>query len=1313
MEELLKVDRLEGHNWAQWKFVVKVHLKTSDLYGIVNGEEKKPVEGSGENVENKIKQWEKLDSRAQKVIVTTVGQQALLHIMNCNTAKEMWDKLHGIYEQKSESSIHLAQQKFYSYVMSEKDDIATHISKVEDLSQQLKRLGEPISESMMMTKILMTLPSAYNHFHSAWESTQEDKRNLHNLTTRLLIEEARLSTQSENKQSSNIDSGSIEALAAKKWNKPNNTKKMQKGKQKKPGKCFYCNKEGHWKNECRFRKMKNEKENATVTSTSKAEAFIVKEELVKESEENVWFLDSGATDHMSNRIEWFEDYEKFATPRLVRIGDGTLLRAEGKGDIVIFALVEDQWCEKHLKDVLYVPDIKLNLFSLSTVLEKGFTLSADSRNFKLIKNGRIAAEGIRRNRLYQLLIEVKSIECQVNVSDRISLQVWHERLAHQNFDHVRNVLKTMNIEVKATSKDNFCDACMYGKQHRLSFSSSSTKTDTCGEIIHTDLCGPMQVASVGGSNYFLLFKDDYSHFRTVYFLKNKSEVVSKLQEFLQFVKTLTGFNVKILRSDNGSEFNNFQVSEVLKKQGIRHQKTVPYSPEQNGCVEREMRTVVEAARTMIHARNLPIKLWAEAVNTAVYVLNRSGTSTVKNKTPFELWYNQEVAINDFKVFGTEVFAHVPKEKRRKWDTKSRKGVFVGYMENTKGYRIWYPNEDKVEISRDVFFKNEIQNKKENTIRLDEDSFENRTDDIVVRIESDSSQEVEEVIQENNTAETCDSMDDQNEETEFVEERKCQTYELRDRSLIQKPERFGSLAESVALLAEDCEPITYEEALNGKDAQDWKEAMNEEMDSLLQNKTWILTELPPNKQALPNRWVFKIKRKANGEIDRYKARLVVKGYCQKYNIDYKEVFSPVVRFESFRSILSVATKEGLKLAQFDIKTAFLYGSLKEEIYMQQPIGYKDGSSKVCKLNKSLYGLKQAPRCWNDKFERILTNYNLKVSQADSCVFLNNNNDKKLILAIYVDDGLVAATHQDDIDNLFKYLKDEFKIKTGTLDYYLGMEVCQVNDNTIFLNQFGYTTKILERFNMHECKMVSTPIEETTIKGNFVNAKEVVGVPYREAIGSLMYLSVVTRPDITFAVSVLSQYLEKPLQVHWNAVKRIFRYLKGTLKHGILIKGGESELHGFSDADFAGDINTRRSTTGYVFMFGSDVLAWCSRKQKSVSLSTTEAEYVAASMATTDLVWHLRLLNELLAPVKLKTPTLFVDNQSALKLIRNPQFHKRTKHIDVKYHYIREKYEEGMMNIEYVKSEDQLADIFTKALCAEKFRKFRHLLGVCQL
>ena len=496
-------------------------------------------------------------------------------------------------------------------------------------------------------------------------------------------------------------------------------------------------------------------------------------------------------------------------------------------------------------------------------------------------------------------------------------------------------------------------------------------------------------------------------------------------------------------------------------------------------------------------------------------------------------------------------------------------------------------------------------------------------------------------------------------------------------------------------------------------------MEEEMSSLKENETWCLEKLPNGRKTVKNKWIFKVKMDSFGHPIRYKARLVAKGFSQKEGIDYDETFSPVVRHESVRAILSAAATNDFEILQLDVKTAFLHGELSEEIFMDQPTGFTSSAhpTHVCRLQKSLYGLKQASRSWNIKFDGLLVKLGFIRRPIDSCVYHRPDDDGIIFLAIWVDDGLLCGRNKKRLLEIVNKLSDHLEIFTQEADLFIGIKIDRDRPNrTIHLSQQQYTIRILHRFQIAECspkRLPADPFSKLTGTG-------VDGGPssppcdqsvYREAVGSLMYLMVCTRPDISYAVGQVAQFCHDPKQVHWSAVTRILSYLKGKSQFGVVYKFGSKPqvLSAYANSDYAGDTDTLKSTSGFLLIFNGGPIAWGSRRQSCVSLSTTEAEYVAMCEATKEIVWARQLLTSI-GCSQTQPPTLHGDNQGAIKLTLNPEFHRRTKHIDVRYHYIREQQVSGSIAVIHIGTKDQLADLLAKALPGPVFQELRTRVGV---
>ena len=424
-------------------------------------------------------------------------------------------------------------------------------------------------------------------------------------------------------------------------------------------------------------------------------------------------------------------------------------------------------------------------------------------------------------------------------------------------------------------------------------------------------------------------------------------------------------------------------------------------------------------------------------------------------------------------------------------------------------------------SRDVVFDEKVI--KSNVITLQERNCSDNSSSVGDEIKD----EKKELLTEENCKDVHSSSSistDEEDEPDCCNQ-KIEGMVLRDRKNIQKPPRYDDFI--MMALCEVCEPESYEDAVHSENKDEWLEAMNSEMQSLKENQTWDLEYPPKGRKIIPCKWVYKIKNNPDGSVERFKARFVIKGFSQEKGIDYEETFSPVVGSAIIRTLIGVAASEKMSLMQFDVSTAFLYSKLDEEIYMEQPKGFKNNSGRACKLKRGLYGLKQAPRCWNKRFAEFLIKRGFKQSDADPCLFIRKQGEKKLMLALYVDDGLVAGTDKKELQEFEKELKSEFKITAKPASYFLGLEINRDTEGNIKVGQSAYAKKILEKFGMSQCRPCSTPImkSEKESNGNETEQED-VKFPYRSAVGALMYLMTGTRPDIAYAVGVASRSLENP-------------------------------------------------------------------------------------------------------------------------------------------------------------------------------------------
>jgi hypothetical protein len=491
---------------------------------------------------------------------------------------------------------------------------------------------------------------------------------------------------------------------------------------------------------------------------------------------------------------------------------------------------------------------------------------------------------------------------------------------------------------------------------------------------------------------------------------------------------------------------------------------------------------------------------------------------------------------------------------------------------------------------------------------------------------------------------------------------------------------------------------------------WQDAMLQEFQALVSNGTWTLCPRPLNHNIIRNKWVYKIKQKPDGSIERFKARLVARGFEQQCGIDYNETFSPVIKPSTIHIILSLAIQFDWSIRQLDISNAFLHGYLGEEVFMEQPQGFVDREHPdyVCKLHKSLYGLKQAPRAWFNWLSSYLVELGFIASLVDPSLFIFTHGGIRLFMLIYVDDIILTGSHVTSIQSLISKLQSEFPLKDlGPLGFFLGIQATRTAAG-LHLCQAKYISDLLHRTQMTGAKPSKSPCSSSIKLSKFDGITLFDPSEYRHVVGSLQYCTL-TRPGIAFAVNQLCQHLHSPTTVHWSAAKRVLRYLKNSVDHGLLYTKGSLNLSAYCDADWAGSPDDRKSMSGFAIFLGNCLVSWSAKKQAIVSRSSTEAEYRALALTTAELFW-IRMLFKDIGISLPSIPLLWCDNVSAIALASNPVFHARTKHIEVDYHFVREKVVNSDLEVKFISSRDQIADVFTKGLSSTQFLYLKSKLMV---
>ena len=678
---------------------------------------------------------------------------------------------------------------------------------------------------------------------------------------------------------------------------------------------------------------------------------------------------------MSNNLTLFVELRSLEKSLNVTLGDGRSLEATGRGTVELEMKLPNgttKSCKLH--NVLYVPKLAYNLLSVSKASESGKRVRFSETGCHIFDaKKRLIASGTKVGSLYYLdcLTGCQEVNAADGLLQESKEDVWHRRYGHLGARSLQKLARddlVDGFDYDVLQEIQFCESCAEGKNHRKPFPTSGGKRskEPLG-LVHSDVCGKMSTQSLSGGEYFLTFIDDYSRYTWVYVLKRKDQVFEQFLEWKTLVEKSTGKRLKALRTDNGGEYTSNEFVKYLKAEGVRHELTIPKTPEQNGVAERLNRTLVEMIRSMLVDSKLPQKFWAEALSTAVYLRNRSPTKAVTDMTPFEAWTGEKPRVDHLRVFGCAAYALIPKDERQKLDSKSRQCILLGYGMETKGYRLYDPKRLRIIFSRDVLFN-------ESRVGIEKEC---NTDDEKRCIEFDDVDEEEEV-----------------EESAETEPAETEPVVRRSGRQSRPPNFYGEWAS----VASKTEPATVTEALNGPDKSKWTNAMEKEMNSLSKNDVWELVELPKDRKAVGSKWVFKVKFNADGSVERHKARLVAQGYSQKPGLDYDKTFSPVVRFESLRTVIALALQNDLQLHRMDVTNGEL-----EDVYMRQPEGFAVPGKEnlVCKLRRNIYGLKQSPRCWSSILDSPLKGMGFVQTSSDPCLYVSTEGEF-FVIAVYVDD-----------------------------------------------------------------------------------------------------------------------------------------------------------------------------------------------------------------------------------------------------------------------------------------------------------------------
>ncbi|PKU66248.1 Retrovirus-related Pol polyprotein from transposon TNT 1-94 [Dendrobium catenatum] len=1321
---------LTGENYAIWRIQILQQFTANGYSGHLLGTTPCPADDSSQESHR----WHLIDNNLISALFSTISPPILPYVISSTTALDVWLVLERRLQPTCRSRVIQLKNELY-HVQMRNLTMPQYLSHIKTIVDNIAASGSNVDNEDIILHILNGLPTIYNSFKTAIR-TSALPINLDNLYSLLCSEEINV-TRELAKETSAVAGSTALYTSSSNTYRNRNSRQFHKNKNQMANTptpassptvptpinyntgrstCQICNKQGHIALNCWHR---NNPRFAPTNSRSMSALFAQP----NSSQSQDWIIDSGASNHLTPDLGNLQYPNTFQGQEGVSIANGTQLPVHHSGQGLL--PLPDTPRKLHLRNLLHVPKLSHNLLSVSQLTtDNPVSISFDANGFEIkdLKDHHPLHRGHLRNGLYHLRRSGSSNTSAFHTNLR-SAQLWHARLGHPH-NRLLTILANKIPEIKNVSSSVSCTSCTMAKCHKFSFNKTTSVTSHPFDLIHSDVWGPSPVQSTEGFRYYVIFIDDFTRFSWVYLMNSKNEVLSKFKLLCKFIQTQFNTIPKAFRSDGGGEFTSHDFTMFLHHQGIQRQLSCPHTPEQNGIAERKHRHLLELTRTLLHASNLPHTLWAEALSTATYLVNRLPSSAISFHTPFYRLHNRHPRYDHLRTFGCQCFPWLKPYAANKLAPRSQECVFIGYSPIHRGYKCLDLATNKLHISRHVTFNENFfpyshaKNRTSppssrpthytNPLLLtphftgQTHSIPNSTPSPTVPQNSITLPAIQQpsmdLTQHNpvNTMETSLS-------SPILPSHPMQT---RLKSGISKPKHILSLLSSTNPMPT---PATYAQAHKHKH---WCRAMEDEFAALQKQSTWTLVPAPPNKPILGCKWTFKTKVLPNGKIDRYKARLVAQGYDQQFGINYTETFSPVAKMPTLRILFTVAVHRNWQILQLDVSNAFLHGDLSEDIYMRQPIGFVDpkAPNSVCKLHKSLYGLKQAPRKWFEKLTSFLQNQGFRFSRSDPSLLIFSHNHIQMFLLIYVDDFLLTGNDASAIQALLSILHSEFALKQlGNISLFLGIQVVR-QPSGIFLTQQHYAEQLIKESGLEDCNQSPTPFSPKTNSCSTQTEPFSDPTLYRRLAGSLQYLSI-TRPDIAFATNQVCQHMHQPTVQDFQSLKRLLRYIKGTTSFGLPLTSGELILQTYTDADWASDSSDRKSISGFCTFLGPNLISWTVKKQVTVAKSSTEAEYRSLSAATSDVIWLRRLAEEFDLPQT--TPTLIhCGNTSAIALAKNPVFHARTKHIEIDYHFIRQHIASGEISIHHISSTEQIADILTKQFNPARFHELRRKLTIRQ-
>ena len=1244
------------------------------------------------------------DLKVKSFLLNKLSDDAIRLVGDAKTGHEMWTRLATQYESNSMQSKISRLDRLLDMKYDSSRDVSACLGSLASQINVLKQTGTLDWDELFTVSALRVFSRAegFGNLIAALK-TQDSSHITRERVTRLITERAlELNDPSQGKQQTKPEPKSA-------FNNRDRNSKLT---------CNNCHKTGHVKANCWARggdaegKGPNQNKTATKIANQNSKNDHLKDKEPKQAlnyafivgsnniSDEKWLLDSGSTQHYSKDKSVFTNFE--AIQDKLHVGNGQEVAIEGKGDVTF--VFNNPVRSITLTDVYYAPDLECNLISESRMDSHGLTeTTAKGRKEFRNNDGILILSAKLTKGHYCIDGSVVPNKNTVHSSYITSLQQWHARMGclHTKALEVLKKQELINGYDYTGSSDFKCEICIRAKSTREPFKTSTNPPAKHPmDLIHMDIA----VINIPGRNlekYALMIVDDHSSCKIVFPIANKSgeTILKEVKSRLGWAERVTNRKLKAVRTDNAKEFKHGQFSDWLQTNNIEQQYSVKYEHEQNGKIERTNRTILDKARCMLLRSNLPKKFWPDALVTAAFVANRSPVYNM-DSTPIEAFTDVKPTLKKVRVFGSLAWAHVENEKltgRNKLNERAVSFRLIGYAQGGHAYKL-INQSGEVVIAVNVQFDEE--NLKGTFSNYGNNQGESTSKTIVDELDDDESSgsEIDEVNQEN---------------TKVMPETPRRDFTI-DLPIEPSPDRTPRRSERLKSKTTHICYINESDYVEKTHPKESKEAKQLEFNTLKRFGTFELTSLPPDKKLLGGKWI--LKEKSDGRI---KARWVVKGYKQVEGIDYTETYAPVARISTVRIALTLAVQLNLNIIQFDVTAAYLNGYMEEEVYTVQPLGFEKGKNLVARMVKSIYGSKQGARNWNKRLNEEMAKLNMKPLQSDNCVYIHGTlkEVKNFVMAIiYVDDILLlshnsATSISNKIEKELSTIFEIRKVSTGPKYEYLGIEIHRKAD-CINLIQSKLSKKILERFELGGEKLWATPMDSTYVLGQAIEGESRTNEPYRSIVGSLMYLATSTRPDISFAVGMLSRFLENPGEKHWIAAKRVVGYIRGTLNNGLCFKKDKLiEVQGWSDSDWAADTETGKSVGGYCIKLAGCLVSWKSKRQRTIATSSTHAEIEACYNGTLEGLWINGLLKEL--GMEGMEPTLWnLDNQPMIAVINSERNIDRVKHLLVKVYYLRQLIESQQIKTTYCPTGEMSADIFTKPIAATLFNRHKHGIGVLE-